>query len=75
MGLGIAYAGAQDNNGKVAQAIADALMDRSVLELGQPLSRLLVLALGLIYLEKQKCLLKRKVWRPLWMSQNFFRKR
>ncbi|PPS07988.1 hypothetical protein GOBAR_AA12664 [Gossypium barbadense] len=42
------------NNGKVAQAIADALMDRSVLELGQPLSRLLVLALGLIYLEKQE---------------------
>ncbi|TYJ23370.1 hypothetical protein E1A91_A08G186900v1 [Gossypium mustelinum] len=50
--LFLVYVGS--NNGKVAQAIADALMDRSVLELGQPLSRLLVLALGLIYLEKQE---------------------
>ncbi|KAG4188535.1 hypothetical protein ERO13_A08G170300v2 [Gossypium hirsutum] len=50
--LCLVYVGS--SNGKVAQAIADALMDRSVLELGQPLSRLLVLALGLIYLEKQE---------------------
>ncbi|KAK5813135.1 hypothetical protein PVK06_028581 [Gossypium arboreum] len=49
--LCLVYVGSR--NGKVAQAITDALTDRSVLELGQPLSRLLVLALGLIYLEKQ----------------------
>ncbi|KAH1106396.1 hypothetical protein J1N35_010164 [Gossypium stocksii] len=35
------------------EAIVDALISRSVSELGQPLSRLLILSLGLIYLGKQ----------------------
>ncbi|KAK5813134.1 hypothetical protein PVK06_028580 [Gossypium arboreum] len=59
--LGLVYVGS--SNGEVAQEIADALTGRSVSELGQPLIRFLVLFLGLIYLGK-------KVWRPLWRSQN-----
>nr|KJB25594.1 hypothetical protein B456_004G198500 [Gossypium raimondii] len=50
--LGLVFVGS--SNGEVAQAITDALTGRSVSELGQPLSRLLVLALGLIYLGKQE---------------------
>ncbi|MBA0611450.1 hypothetical protein Godav_012138 [Gossypium davidsonii] len=50
--LGLVFVGS--SNGEVAQAITDALTGRSVSELEQPLSRLLVLALGLIYLGKQE---------------------
>ncbi|TYH07008.1 hypothetical protein ES288_A08G198200v1 [Gossypium darwinii] len=49
--LGLVYVGS--SNGEVAQEIADALTGRSVSELGQPIIRLLVLFLGLIYLGKQ----------------------
>ncbi|PPS08331.1 hypothetical protein GOBAR_AA12320 [Gossypium barbadense] len=52
MGLGIAYAGAQDK--QVSQAIADTLTGRTMSELRHPKSQLLVIALGLIYLGKQK---------------------
>ncbi|GLT41032.1 hypothetical protein SLA2020_151230 [Shorea laevis] len=41
-------------NEEVAQAIIFALMDRSESELGEPLTRLLPLALGLLYLGKQE---------------------
>ncbi|KAH9791153.1 26S proteasome non-ATPase regulatory subunit 2 [Citrus sinensis] len=47
MGLGISYA-------EVAQAIIFALMDRSESELGEPLTRLIPLGLGLLYLGKQE---------------------
>ncbi|KAH1074078.1 hypothetical protein J1N35_026406 [Gossypium stocksii] len=50
--LGLVYVGSC--NEEVSQVIADALTGRTVSELGQPLSRLLVVALGLIYLEKQE---------------------
>ncbi|PRQ23957.1 hypothetical protein RchiOBHm_Chr6g0267101 [Rosa chinensis] len=47
MGLGIAYAGAENE-----QAIIFALMDRSEAELGEPLACLIPLSLGLLYLGK-----------------------
>nr|KJB12474.1 hypothetical protein B456_002G020200 [Gossypium raimondii] len=49
--LGLIYVGSC--NEEVAQAIIFALMDRSESELGEPLTRLLPLALGLLYLGKQ----------------------
>lgn len=48
--LGLVYVGSCDEN--VAQAIIDVLGRRAP-ELGQPLTRLLILGLGLIYLGKQ----------------------
>ncbi|KAG4170297.1 hypothetical protein ERO13_A12G139150v2, partial [Gossypium hirsutum] len=65
MGLGIAYASAQDKqilnsltailkHENVSQAIADTLTGRTMSELRHPKSQLLVIALGLIYLGKQK---------------------
>ncbi|RVX09512.1 26S proteasome non-ATPase regulatory subunit 2-like A [Vitis vinifera] len=53
LGLGLAYAGCQ-NDQEIAQAIIFALMDRSDSELGEPLTRLLPLGLGLLYLGKQE---------------------
>ncbi|XP_047340824.1 26S proteasome non-ATPase regulatory subunit 2 homolog A [Impatiens glandulifera] len=50
--LGLVYVGSC--NEEVAQAIIFALMDRSESELGEPLTRLLPLALGLLYLGKQE---------------------
>ncbi|KAA8526343.1 hypothetical protein F0562_008454 [Nyssa sinensis] len=50
--LGLVYVGSC--NEEVAQAIIFALMDRSESELGEPLSRLLPLGLGLLYLGKQE---------------------
>ncbi|KAH7860218.1 hypothetical protein Vadar_010834 [Vaccinium darrowii] len=52
MGLGLAYAGS--HNEEVAQAIINALTDRSESELGEPLTQLLPLGLGLLYLGKQE---------------------
>uniref|UniRef100_A0A7N1A1P3 RPN1 N-terminal domain-containing protein n=1 Tax=Kalanchoe fedtschenkoi TaxID=63787 RepID=A0A7N1A1P3_KALFE len=49
--LGLIYVGSC--NEEVAQAIIFALMDRSESELGDPLTRLLPLGLGLLYLGKQ----------------------
>ncbi|KAL9252123.1 26S proteasome non-ATPase regulatory subunit 2 homolog A-like protein [Drosera capensis] len=49
--LGLVYVGSC--NEEVAQAIIFSLMDRSETELGDPLSRLLPLGLGLLYLGKQ----------------------
>ncbi|CAL5358341.1 unnamed protein product [Camellia sinensis] len=49
--LALVYVGSC--NEEVAQAIIFALMDRSELELGEPLTRLLPLGLGLLYLGKQ----------------------
>lgn len=49
--LGLVYVGSCNED--VAQAIIFALMDRSENELGEPLCRLLPLALGLLYLGKQ----------------------
>lgn len=49
--LGLVYVGSC--NEEVAQAIIFALMDRSESELGEPLTRLLPLGLGLLYLGKQ----------------------
>lgn len=51
--LGLVYVGSC--NEEVAQAIIYALMDRSESELGEPLTRLLPLGLGLLYLGKQVC--------------------
>ncbi|KAE9592999.1 hypothetical protein Lal_00028985 [Lupinus albus] len=50
--LGLIYVGSC--NEEVAQAIIFALMDRSEPELGEPLTRLLPLGLGLLYLGKQE---------------------
>ncbi|XP_054813663.1 26S proteasome non-ATPase regulatory subunit 2 homolog A [Prosopis cineraria] len=50
--LGLIYVGSC--NEEVAQAIIFALMDRSEAELGEPLTRLLPLGLGLLYLGKQE---------------------
>ncbi|XP_010274583.1 PREDICTED: 26S proteasome non-ATPase regulatory subunit 2 homolog A isoform X2 [Nelumbo nucifera] len=50
--LGLIYVGSC--NEEVAQAIIFALMDRSDSELGEPLTRLLPLGLGLLYLGKQE---------------------
>ncbi|KAF3444073.1 hypothetical protein FNV43_RR13763 [Rhamnella rubrinervis] len=50
--LGLIYVGSC--NEEVAQAIIYALMDRSESELGEPLTRLLPLSLGLLYLAKQE---------------------
>uniref|UniRef100_A0A7N0UKP4 26S proteasome non-ATPase regulatory subunit 2 homolog n=1 Tax=Kalanchoe fedtschenkoi TaxID=63787 RepID=A0A7N0UKP4_KALFE len=50
--LGLIYVGSC--NEEVAQAIIFALMDRSESELGDPLTRLLPLGLGLLYLGKQE---------------------
>ncbi|KAM7492213.1 hypothetical protein LguiA_035134 [Lonicera macranthoides] len=50
--LGLVYVGSC--NEEVAQAIIFALMDRSESELGDPLTRLLPLGLGLLYLGKQE---------------------
>ncbi|KAE8669714.1 26S proteasome non-ATPase regulatory subunit 2-like protein B [Hibiscus syriacus] len=50
--LGLIYVGSC--NEEVAQAIIFALMDRSESELGKPLTRLLPLALGLLYLGKHE---------------------
>ncbi|XWS39426.1 hypothetical protein CRYUN_Cryun18bG0053500 [Craigia yunnanensis] len=50
--LGMIYVGSC--NEEVAQAIIFALMDRSESELGEPLTRLLPLGLGLLYLGKQE---------------------
>ncbi|XP_059449342.1 26S proteasome non-ATPase regulatory subunit 2 homolog A-like isoform X3 [Corylus avellana] len=50
--LGLVYVGSC--NKEVAKAIICALMDRSESELGEPLTRLLPLGLGLLYLGKQK---------------------
>ncbi|XP_030929290.1 26S proteasome non-ATPase regulatory subunit 2 homolog A [Quercus lobata] len=52
LSLGLIYVGSC--NEEVAQAIIFALMDRSESELGEPLARLLPLALGLLYLGKQE---------------------
>jgi 26S proteasome regulatory subunit N1 len=49
--LGLIYVGSC--NEEVAQAIILTLMDRSESELGEPLTRLLPLGLGLLYLGKQ----------------------
>jgi hypothetical protein len=49
--LGLVYVGSC--NEEVARAIICALMDRSESELGEPLTRLLPLGLGLLYLGKQ----------------------
>lgn len=49
--LGLIYVGSCNED--VAQAIIFALMDRSEAELGEPLTRLLPLSLGLLYLGKQ----------------------
>ena len=51
LSLGLIYVGSC--NEEVAQAIIFALMDRSESELGEPLTRLLPLGLGLLYLGKQ----------------------
>ncbi|XAR49588.1 hypothetical protein NMG60_11032840 [Bertholletia excelsa] len=50
--LGLVYVGSC--NEEVAQAIIFALMDRSESELGEPLTQLLPLGLGLLYLGKQE---------------------
>ncbi|KAI7996661.1 hypothetical protein LOK49_LG10G02446 [Camellia lanceoleosa] len=50
--LALVYVGSC--NEEVAQAIIFALMDRSESELGEPLTRLLPLGLGLLYLGKQE---------------------
>ncbi|KAH7860237.1 hypothetical protein Vadar_011070 [Vaccinium darrowii] len=50
--LGLVYVGSCNED--VAQAIILALMDRSESELGEPLTRLLPLGLGLLYLGKQE---------------------
>ncbi|EOX99514.1 26S proteasome regulatory subunit S2 1A isoform 6 [Theobroma cacao] len=50
--LGLIYVGSC--NEEVAQAIIIALMDRSDSEFGEPLTRLLPLGLGLLYLGKQE---------------------
>ncbi|KAH7860362.1 hypothetical protein Vadar_012547 [Vaccinium darrowii] len=50
--LGLVYVGSC--NEEVAQAIINALRDRSESELGEPLTRLLPLGLGLLYLRKQE---------------------
>lgn len=50
--LGLVYVGSC--NEEVAQAIIFSLMDRSESELGEPLTRFLPLALGLLYLGKQE---------------------
>ncbi|XP_052207824.1 26S proteasome non-ATPase regulatory subunit 2 homolog A [Diospyros lotus] len=50
--LGLVYVGSCNED--VAQAIIFALMDRSDSELGEPLTRLLPLGLGLLYLGKQE---------------------
>ncbi|KAI8010206.1 hypothetical protein LOK49_LG06G01779 [Camellia lanceoleosa] len=49
--LGLVYVGSCDED--VSQTIISALKHRSVSELGQPLTRLLPLGLGLLYLGKQ----------------------
>lgn len=53
--LGFVYVGSC--NEEIAQAIIFALMDRSESELGEPLTRLLPLGLGLLYLGKQVLLI------------------
>lgn len=53
LSLGLIYLGSC--NEEVAQAIIFALMDRSESELGDALTRLLPLSLGLLYLGKQVC--------------------
>ena len=53
--LGFVYVGSC--NEEIAQAIIFALMDRSESELGEPLTRLLPLGLGLLYLGKQVVLI------------------
>ncbi|WJX96888.1 26S proteasome non-ATPase regulatory subunit 2 A [Trifolium repens] len=50
--LGLVYVGSC--NEEIAQAIIFALMDRSESELGEPLTRLLPLGLGFLYLGKQE---------------------
>ncbi|GAU18392.1 hypothetical protein TSUD_202810 [Trifolium subterraneum] len=50
--LGLVYVGSC--NEEIAQAIIFALMDRSESEMGEPLTRLLPLGLGLLYLGKQE---------------------
>lgn len=50
--LGLIYVGSCNED--VAQAIIFALMDRSEAEFGEPLTRLLPLGLGLLYLGKQE---------------------
>ncbi|CAL5394565.1 unnamed protein product [Camellia sinensis] len=50
--LGLVYVGSCDED--VSQTIISALKHRSVSELGQPLTRLLPLGLGLLYLGKQE---------------------
>ncbi|KAL3509311.1 hypothetical protein ACH5RR_028712 [Cinchona calisaya] len=50
--LGLIYVGSCNED--VAQAIVFALMDRNDSELGEPLTRLLPLGLGLLYLGKQE---------------------
>ncbi|PIA32537.1 hypothetical protein AQUCO_04400025v1 [Aquilegia coerulea] len=50
--LGLVYVGSC--NEEVAQSIIFSLMDRSESELGEPLTRLLPLGLGLLYLGKQE---------------------
>ncbi|XP_050248369.1 26S proteasome non-ATPase regulatory subunit 2 homolog A [Quercus robur] len=52
LSLGLVYVGSC--NEEVAQAIIFALMDRSESELGEPLTRLLPVGLGLLYLGKQE---------------------
>ena len=47
LSLGLIYVGSY--NEEVAQAIIFALMDQSESELGEPLTRLLPLSLGLLY--------------------------
>nr|CAD1827733.1 unnamed protein product [Ananas comosus var. bracteatus] len=52
LSLGLVYVGSC--NEEIAQSIIFALMDRSDTELGEPLTRLLPVALGLLYLGKQE---------------------
>lgn len=49
--LGLVYVGSCHRN--IAEELIYALTDRSEAELGEPLARLLPLALGLLYLGKQ----------------------
>ncbi|XP_020090307.1 26S proteasome non-ATPase regulatory subunit 2 homolog A-like [Ananas comosus] len=52
LSLGLVYVGSCSE--EIAQSIIFALMDRSDTELGEPLTRLLPVALGLLYLGKQE---------------------
>lgn len=63
--LGLIFVGSC--NEEVAQSIIFALMERSESELGEPLTRLLPLSLGLLYLGKQVNYFLRLLDDPLWL--------